>query len=67
LPLHNGEVCPAQGELFEQGRLVVAAEIVAFSKTRVKRGQRAIPVLEVIRNYGLELMQEFEVEADTKS
>lgn len=31
-----------------------------------ERGQRAIPVVEVIRNYGLELMQEFGVMAEVK-
>lgn len=31
-----------------------------------ERGQRAIPVVEVIRNYGLELMTEFGVEPEKK-
>jgi DNA-binding HxlR family transcriptional regulator len=31
-----------------------------------ERGQRAIPVVEVIRNYGLELMKEFGVEEEGK-
>ena len=31
-----------------------------------ERGQRAIPVVEVIRNYGLELMKEFGVEEQEK-
>lgn len=35
--------------------------------TLTERGQRAIPVVEAIRNYGLELMKEFGVDAETQN
>lgn len=57
-------------ELEEEGFITRTVYPVVPPKVEyalTERGQRAIPVLEVIRNYGLELMQEFGVEAETQS
>lgn len=52
-------------ELEEEGfvnRKVYAVVPPKVEYTITKRGQRAIQVIEVIRNYGLDLMKEFGVE-----
>jgi DNA-binding HxlR family transcriptional regulator len=56
-------------ELEEEGYLLrvvypVVPPKVEYSLT--ERGKRAIPIIETIRQYGLELMQEFGVEVEEK-